>query len=419
MKHQRILAASAGAVGLLYALGAQAVELEAGDWTFSANGNINVHYIYSTCEDSPAAITTVGSACSADADGNDTNSSVSNGLLPAALVFGAGTEQDGYDLNVTFGFYPGISSNDGGSPNLQQDAGALGTNVALATTGLDVRQVFISIGTDNYGSFKLGRDFGLFGFDAIINDMTIPGVGVPGAMATGAPANTSLGSIGFGYIYTDTLGQMNYTTPSFGGATFTAGIFDPIDPLIGGQGGAANNSAPGFHGKLAWAGDLGGMGTYLSAAFISQEQISVGGVGNDYTSTGFDIYGRIEVANLKASAYYYSGSGMGTTGLFVLSDDGAGNERDSDGYLLQLTYPVGKTTFGVNYGVSNLDHANSADAAAVPNLLETNSKITGGIYHALTSNLTLLFEINDVETEAHNGASNSAQSANIGAFMSF
>ncbi|MEQ9736413.1 MAG: porin, partial [Algiphilus sp.] len=134
MKHQRILAASAGAVGLLYALGAQAVELEAGDWTFSANGNINVHYIYSTCEDSPAAITTVGSACSADADGNDTNSSVSNGLLPAALVFGAGTEQDGYDLNVTFGFYPGISSNDGGSPNLQQDAGALGTNVALATT---------------------------------------------------------------------------------------------------------------------------------------------------------------------------------------------------------------------------------------------------------------------------------------------
>ena len=55
----------------------------------------------------------------------------------------------------------------------------------------------------------------------------------------------------------------------------------------------------------------------------------------------------------------------------------------------------------------------------MPNLLETNSKITGGIYHALTSNLTLLFEINDVETEAHNGASNSAQSANIGAFMSF
>src|SRR5438477_12140782 len=39
------------------------------------------------------------------------------------------------------GLYPGIVANDGGSPNLQQTATAVGTNTALATTGLDVRQV--------------------------------------------------------------------------------------------------------------------------------------------------------------------------------------------------------------------------------------------------------------------------------------
>lgn len=411
---QRIAALAAGIGAMCGTASVQAVELSAGDWTFSANGNVNVHYIYAACEDAPADILTIGGACTQDADGNDVSSTVSNGLLPAALVLGAGTTQKGYDLSVTFGLYPGISSNDGGSPNLQQDAGALGTNVALATTGLDVRQVFMTVAREGMGSFKLGRDFGLFGFDAIINDMTIPGVGVAGAMATGAPANTSLGSIGFGYIYTDTLAQMNYTTPSFGGANLTVGIYDPLNPVL--AGGASNKSAPGVHGKLAWAGDLGGLGFYLSSAFITQQQRAVGGPGNDFTSTGFDVYARAELGGLKASAYYYSGQGMGTTGLFVLSDDGAGNERDSDGYLLQLTYPLGATTLGANYGVSSLDKANDSDA---PNLLDENSKLTFGAYHALTPNLTLLFEVSDVETKAHNGASNNGSSANAGAFLSF
>ena len=55
------------------------------------------------------------------------------------------------------------------------------------------------------GTFMLGRNIGLFGADAILNDMTLPGVGAGnGNYAT--PANTSLGSIGLGYIYTDWLG---------------------------------------------------------------------------------------------------------------------------------------------------------------------------------------------------------------------
>jgi hypothetical protein len=36
-----------------------------------------------------------------------------HGLLPAALAFGASTTQDGFDIAVTFGFYPGISTKDG------------------------------------------------------------------------------------------------------------------------------------------------------------------------------------------------------------------------------------------------------------------------------------------------------------------
>lgn len=398
---------AAVSTGVLVSGAAHAIELESGDWTFTVNGNVNVHYIHSSCEDAPVAITTVGGACTAGGDTEDSTASVSNGLLPAALVFGAKTTQNGYDLSATFGLYPGISTNDGGSPNLQNNAL---NNTALGTTGLDVRQVFMTVTKEGLGSFMLGRNFGLWGFDAIINDMTIPGVGVSGAAATGSPANTTLGSIGFGYVYTDTLAQMNYSTPSFAGLVLTLGIFDPVEPIL--QGASTPESAPGFHGKLALTrGPL-----YLSASFLSQSQEGPTDAA-DFDSTAFDVGGKFTAGPAEFLAWYYSGSGIGTTGLFVLSDDGAGNERDSDGFLVQATYKVGATKFGLNYGESNLDPATAAEENS--SLLAKNSKYTLGVYHALLPNLTLLAEFSDVKTEAHNGGENQSSNFNVGAFLSF
>ena len=85
---------------------ATAVEMTAGDWKFTANGNVNVHYIGSSCEDETTPAIAGGLACRGAA-GEDKTSSISNGLLPAALAIGASTTQNGYDLAVTFGFYPG------------------------------------------------------------------------------------------------------------------------------------------------------------------------------------------------------------------------------------------------------------------------------------------------------------------------
>lgn len=405
----------AAASTLFASASAQAIEMQAGEWKFSVSGNVNVNYIYSSCEsaDDAAAIVTVGSAC-VEGVGDDTNSSVSNGLLPAAIVFGMSTTQKGYDVGVNFGFYPGISTNDGGSPNLQASAPL---NTALGTTGLDVRQVFATIGNADIGTFTLGRNFGLFGFDAIINDMTLIGVGVGGAMSGPTPANTSLGSIGFGYIYTDTLAQMNYTTPDLSGLKLTVGIFDPIEPILAATPSA--KQAPGLHGKLNYTVDGGGLKGLLWASLITQEQVDVNGEGNDYTSTGVDLGAKLGAGPFEGMVYYYTGEGMGTTGLFILSDDGAGNARDSDGYLIQGTFKAGDTKFGLNYGVSSLDHAGSADAAAVPNLLKDNSKITAGVYHSLTPNVTLLGEYSDITTEAHDGGENTSSTINVGAFVSF
>ena len=102
---------------------------------------------------------------------------------------------------------------------------------ALGTAGLDVRQVYLTFGNKDMGTFLVGRQIGLFGEDVILNDMTLLGVGGPGGAATTAPGNTTLGGIGLGYIYTDWLAQIDYTTPDFAGFTLTGGIFEPIDSL--------------------------------------------------------------------------------------------------------------------------------------------------------------------------------------------
>jgi predicted porin len=383
---------------------ANAVEIEAGDWKFTANGNVNVHYINASCEDDTAAVVGGGLAC-IGAAGEDKTSSISNGLLPAALALGASTTQNGYDISVTFGFYPGISTNDG-SPNLGQ--GAELRNTALGTTGLDIRQVFMTIGNERMGQFMLGRNIGLFGADAILNDMTLPGVGAAnGNYAT--PSNTSLGSIGLGYIYTDWLAQINYTTPDFSGFKFTIGIFDPIEPIV--QDAPVPEAAPGVHAKIAYTNGP----VYVSAAVISQKHEGATDA-QDFDSFGFDIGGKLTFGAFEILGWYYQGEGMGTTALYLNSDDGAGNERDSDGFLAQISYKFGDTKLGLNYGESNLD---LAPGEAISDLVKTNKKYTLGVYHSLTENFVLLAEFSDVNAEAHSGIENDSRNFNIGAYFSF
>lgn len=385
---------------------AAAVEVAAGDWTLTASGNVNVYYIHSSCEEQTTLGITGGLACRGAA-GEDTSSSVSNGLLPAALAIGAKTNQKGLDLSVTFGFYPGISTNDA-SPNLQNGATITNPNVALGTTAIDMRQVFMTVGNDKIGEFMLGRNIGLFGADVILNDMTLPGVGA-GNGNYAAPANTSLGSIGLGYIYTDWLGQMNYTTPSLGGFKLTVGIFDPLEPIT--QGTATPEGSPGYHAKVAFKSDV----FYASASFISQKHEGPLNVG-DFDSRGFDVGAKVTLGGFEVLGWYYDGKGMGTTALYLFGATITGEERDSDGFLAQATYKFGDLKLGVNYGQSNLD---LAPGEAPSDLVKTNEKYTAGVYYSVTENLTAIVEFSDVKAEAHNGIENDSNTFNIGAYLSF
>jgi len=425
---QRILRpAVVGACLAALALPAAAVDLKNADgsWTFSITGEVNVDYIWSSCQSATSAVAVAGGLTCVGSASTSNVSNVGNGLLPAAFSFGVATTQDGFDLAAHLGLYPGIATNDGGSPNLQAGTSNGSSNTALGSTGLDLRQVYMTFGNKDIGTFTLGRNIGLFGADVILADMTLLGVGAPGSAASAAPSNTTLGGIGFGYIYTDWLAQIDYTTPDISGFAFTVGIFDPLNSLTD-AGTVEPKKAPGVHGKISYTLPIAeGTKLYLSVAAITQQQDyqvpnltpPPATTTNEYRGTGVDVFAKFDMQGLEVVGYYYHATGLGTTAFFDLGDFN-NSTRTSNGYLAQVTYKIGAVKLGANYGASNLDYADSADQAANPTLVRSNRKGTLGVYYSLTKNLTLLAEGSRTKSESAAG-SNDATTVNIGAFLGF
>ena len=392
---------------------------------------MNVDYIYSNCQSpTSAAAISGGLTCVGSANGNGV-SNVDNGLLPAAFTFGVATTQDGIDLSAHLGLYPGIATNDGGSPNLQVTDGLTGnpgeSNTALGSTGLDIRQVYLTFGTKTAGTFTLGRNIGLFGADVILNDMTLLGVGAPGSAAGASPSNTTLGGIGFGYIYTDWLAQMDYTTPDLSGFAVTAGILRSAQFAQRRRHAREPKKAPGFHAKADLhdadrrghqALPLGGV-HHAAAGLCGTGSLAPTGTPYSYTGDGVDFFAKFDLQDLELIGYYYHAEGLGTTALFDGGAFGLGQTRTSDGFFAQATYKFGPVKLGVNYGRSNLDYANAADQLANPDLVSYNQKVTGGVYYSLTKNLMLLGEVSGVKSESQAGGSNNATTVNVGAFLGF
>src|ERR1700723_4210071 len=237
MKARMKIAIAIGAATMMIPLtrAVAGIDVQAGDWKIDFSGNVNAFYVYADCDHGINTAVVGGLACT-----GDNSTAVRNGLLPAALVFSATTRQDNFDIGVTIGFYPGINS------SAAQGVNGAGLPSALQTPGIDARQGFLTFGDASWGSVKMGRDIGLFGKDAILDDMTLLGVGT--ASSNPAPSNTSLGRIGIGYIYTDWEPQITYTTANLSGFTGSFGVFQPLN-----DGTYDSHNEPQFQVGLAYA----------------------------------------------------------------------------------------------------------------------------------------------------------------------
>lgn len=371
--------------------------------TVKFSGSVNAFYVHDAPDKRTVGTTVVGGLANVGA-GN--SSSVRNGLLPGIFGIDVSTNQGGWDVAAHFGFYPGINSNSYGG----NGANAPGAPVALATSGIDARQTYLTFGKPNLGTVKMGRDIGLFASDAILNDITLLAVGAAGNNA--GPSNTSLGRIGTGYIYTDFQPQITYTTPKFGGFQASAGIFQPLGTLTGG---AEVNGSPGFQGKITYDFTADKFGGHLWASGITQSHDGVAGVPN-YTGSAFDVGAKLNYGPLGVLGYYYAGSGVGTTALFVFSTDALGRKRDSHGFYGQASLTFGKFMVAGSYGESRLD---LATGEVNPTLLYRNSSWVGQARYSLTSWVTLLGEYTATRSRAHGGNSASSDTLAIGSILFF
>ena len=395
--NKNIKLAVAGAVLALSATANAGIIIPAGEWTLDVNGNVNAFgtYVKGKGVNTTASGTNAGGIATPAQAHEDQTQGINTGLLPTWLGFTGTTRQNDVDVSFTISMQPNVSDNTAAGDN----------NTPL------FRQSFLTFGDKSWGSIKLGKDIGIFASDAILNDMTLLGVG--GAAGSSGTA-TTLGGIGTGYIYAAWKGQIAYTTPNMNGFQATVGITNPNQSAEGNVAGLYQDRF-GIEAKASYAfsGDMASGKLWVSGA---SNDVTYGGLGQSYTASVADIGLNLNAGNLGLTGYYYTGEGVGTTVFGNLASDGAGNKRDSDGGYLQATYVLPtKTKLGIAYGTSNLDRANAADV----NVISKNERVTIGAYHPLTKHLNLVAEYNDIESRVHNGDKGESQSGSLGAILFF
>ncbi len=426
--NKNIKLAVAGAVLALSASAANAgIIIPAGEWTIDINGNVNGFMSQTRADNTRGtAVNSTDGTTSTFVNGGlayegqrtadssafpqGTNPSkqigLTTGLLPAWLGFTGKTRQNDLDVEFTISLQPQISDNgvtgDGAVP-------------ASSTSQFLNRQTYLSFGDKSWGSIKIGKDLGVFASDAILNDMTLLGVGSGGSIS-GSGDNTTLGGIGTGYIYAAWKGQFAYTTPNFNGFQATVALTNPNQ--IGGSGyngNTFNQDRFGMEGKASYsfAGDALTGKVWVSGASYDVTSANT----QNYTVTAGDVGVNLNANGFGATAYYYKGEGAGSTFLGINGISSTGLKRDSEGGYVQLTYVLpSKTKVGVSYGESKLD-AVAGDAST--NLLRQNERYTVGAYHPLTKHLNLVAEYNRVESQAHSGATNKSDTISTGAILFF
>jgi predicted porin len=408
------------------------IMIPAGDWTLDIGGIVNAYYT-STRESGDfkgASGAVIGGSNSTN---ESTESNITTGLLPNYLSVSGKTRQNDLDVGFTISIQPGASTTRSGeqnNPNNQEN-----------------RQAFLTFGDKSWGSIKVGKDIGIYASDAILNDMTLLGVG---SLAGAAAGNTTtIGRIGTGFMYADWKAQVAYSSPNWNGFSFTAGVtqaWNQQSAIGSATSSGRGGSSPAFEGKASyeWAGDFGGK-VWVSG--ISQKikglsNATAGGLGfatplattltiiqptantiadTSDTADAWDIGATINVAGFGLTGYYGQGDGTGTTVQFRDGYDLAGKSRESDDWYVQGTYtiPGVGTKLGVSYGESTLDGNGAADA-----LDEYSNRMwTVGAYHPITKHLNLVAEYSDVKTkldfDTTPEANGKSKTISLGAIMFF
>ena len=396
-------------------------------WAFSFSGNVNAFLVYTDpkCNTTTSGGEGKSSGCGfsgslVPAGETEKVSRIRTGLLPAFATFEAKGKEGGVDLGVHFGFAPQIN-NAGG---VHDQFGAQ----------IDMRQVYLTAGGE-WGQILAGREIGLYQRNNILNDMTLFGVGPSGGGGVGGGGGTTLGRIGFGYVYPNFVAQMTYSSPSTNPAQISIGLFDPsaIDAydVI---------KIPRVETELTWTSHFGATtadapkGADKVMVFVSGEWQHVQSQTGEFASgsqTSKESYGgaggiRADFSGLSLVGSGFYGKGIGSVLMFDSGNeiDDQGNLRTSYGFIGQAEFqPMGtKWKFGASYGENDLKQTTRDDdifdADNAP-FLKKNSAIVGSITYLWTKSLRWVAEYTYAKAQAHDGTESTSNQGAVGMMLFF
>jgi len=358
-------------------------------WKFTFAGNINAFWVYTSDKGGPS------------------NSSIRTGLLPTFATFAATGKEAGMDLGVHFGFAPQIQN--GGNEHDQFVPGSV-----QAGAQIDMRQVFMTIGLKNGMQILAGRELGVFQRQNILNDRTLFGVGAVGDPQGGG---TTLGRIGYGYVYPNFNAQITLSSSPRSQVQWAIGAFQPSVVGVFGE-----TAIPRIEGELVWKNKTTARSTNKFMVWVGGEWQSAKNAADvSLSSTGVTAGVHADIADLSVVVSAYTGKGIGHI-LGMLNAVGAGATpagRPSDGGYAQVTYKMGgKSTLGVSWGISRLKGADDGAGGDVTDApIAELSMFTAGIYHQWTKSLKLVGEVSRERNDLSGGANRTDVSAGFMLFF--
>ena len=399
-KQTRSLAASSAAVAafLLLAPAARAVDIQSGDWKLAVTGYANAYEQLAFCNH--GSVTVQGGFACQTPSALSSRSGIQNGLGVGHFGVSASTVKDGWTVGGTGEIWSGILGGNG-----------FAETTDFKSQGPSLRQSYVFFG-NGIGTFKVGRMFGVFGSDAIANDMTLNGVG---SAAVRGGGNSSLGRIGVGYLFAGFFNQIQYTTPDFDGLSLTGSV---IQAFTDSSTALTEHALPGFMGKAnyGWKGVV--PGNAWVSGFVQRSTTPDGNT--SLTSSAIDVGARLDYSDLSLTGYLFTGSGVGTAGLLVsgiFSPSGsAPAARTTYGYFGQVTYKIANLKLGTSYGACGQSLATGEHGDT---LLKNNSSVIGGAYYTLGGVVTLATEWTHTISRNQAGGSVADNSLALGASAGF
>jgi hypothetical protein len=414
---KRITCAFAAAVlGFSGSAMAQLVMQMGNGWEFQVAGNVNAFGVYTNGSiDAVGPLKSDGSRLGINGGlvPEEQVTRLRTGLLPAFITFDVKGKELNFDLGVHFGFAPQINS-DG-----QHD---------VFGAQIDMRQVYLTVGGP-WGQILAGRELGLYQRHNILTDLTLFGAGPTGG---GVKAGgTTLGRIGFGYLYPNFNAQLTYTTPPSVPVQLAIGLFDPS--IVVGDAHTFNfTKSPRVETELTYTLPLGatnGANTTKSSLLVwlggtyQHANASVDN-GPSVDGTGGALGAKLDIGGVSFVVSGYLASGLGTTLMFDggTAVDAADNARTSWGYVAQVAYAIPNTNFSVGgaWGESRMVETD-ADKATVGGdpLVKSNGAATGSVTYTFTKSLRYVLEGTYARAVAFSGAKNHSFQGATGLMLFF